>query len=178
MRLWVLAGALLVAGGEAGAQGLESYRFKWIGANGYRLAGGMAFDPAAAGDDGLIREDAVECFFIEGYRHDRPLGRWGLAALREETTFYLEFDPRTRRFSLPSEEAPVTQGWNMDGVGDNCGAGGFGFNVGNYAQDICLDNRLIADSQIDPWTELRAVPDPGLAMPDDACRGPVLMMKR
>jgi hypothetical protein len=38
----------------------------------------------------------------------------------------------------------------------NCGKPGFGFNSGNYAQDICVNGTYIQASSIDPATPLTA----------------------
>jgi hypothetical protein len=41
---------------------------------------------------------------------------------------------------------------------NDCGVGGFGFNGGNWAQDVCIDNTYIEVSSIDPYTPLQAYP--------------------
>jgi hypothetical protein len=72
----------------------------------------------------------------------------------------------------------MPQAWNMDGFGRNCGPGGFGFNIGGAAQDICVDGRLIVASQVPPPTPLAATPAPGLSFPPDACSGELLLGRR
>lgn len=72
----------------------------------------------------------------------------------------------------------MPQAWNMNGRGDNCGAGGFGFNLGSFAQDLCKDNTLIVDSQVSPFQTLPAERDDSYAFPPDACLEPALLSLR
>ena len=69
----------------------------------------------------------------------------------------------------------MPQAWNMDGGGYNCGQGGFGFNIGDFAQDICVDNTLIQASQIDPHTPLGAERDDAHTFGPQACLAPMLL---
>jgi hypothetical protein len=91
--------------------------------------------------------------------------------LRPETTWVLTFDAATGSFAPWGPGAEMPQAWNMDGGGYDCGAGGFGFNIGNAAQDLCIDGQLIFDSQVTPERPFPAQPAPGFAFPADACRG-------
>ncbi|QQA43664.1 hypothetical protein [Pelagovum pacificum] len=161
----------------AAAADTATYKFKWAGSDGYRMDGVMSFDATLLSTRERITHDDLDCFAISGTHEGAPIGTWGLAELLPETTWYLEFDVASESFTLPNSETAVTQGWNMNGTGNDCGVDGFGFNLGNYAQDICVDNELVVASQVDPTAPFPAVRDDGLALPANACPGAVLMMK-
>jgi hypothetical protein len=63
----------------------------------------------------------------------------------------------------------------MNGAGDDCGIGGFGFNLGNLGQDFCLDNRTVVASRIAPEIPFPATRDDGYVFPRGACTGPDLL---
>ncbi len=153
------------------------WRFVWDGANGYRMVGAMAFDAALLGHE-VVFEDDLTCFVIEGFHEDEPLGRWALRHLDEETTWRLHFLPAQSRFVVDGEGIPMPQAWNMNGAGDDCGIGGFGFNLGNLGQDFCKDNDFILESRVDPPQPLPAVRDDGVRFPADACLAPDLLSLR
>jgi hypothetical protein len=165
--------AILAPAGAATAE-LSTWRFTWEGAGGYRIEGRMAFDAAHLSRPEL-RADDIACFVIEGFHGDRPIGRWALGQRGPATTWILTFLPTERAFAVYGPDHPMPQAWNMDGFGTDCGPGGFGFNVGNWAQDICVDGRLIVASQVAPSQPLPAVPAPGLGFPPDACPGDLLI---
>lgn len=169
-----LAGGLLCL--SAGATSAEEarYRFEWQGGGGYVMRGGMSFDAELLGG-GIVMASDLTCFFIEGSRDGDPVGRWALSMLNEETSWVLTFLPQSSEFAVFGEGAMMPQAWNMDGFGTDCGAGGFGFNIGDAAQDICLDGALITESQVDPYRPFPAAPAPDFDFPRDACRGPDLL---
>jgi hypothetical protein len=150
------------------------FNFCWLGANGFTMTGVIGF-PDAALSKPLVTEADVTLFRITGYEDGVAIGRWSLDDLKPGTTWLLRFDPATLTFptggNFPGDAA---QGWNADGDVQDCGPGGFGFNSGNYAQDICLNGVWIAQSSIDPATPLRATTDPVTAQ----CDGPLLLGKR
>lgn len=53
----------------------------------------------------------------------------------------------------------ASQGWNANGDVTDCGTPGFGFNSGNFAQDICLNGAYVEASSIAPDTLLLATLD-------------------
>lgn len=134
-----------------------AYEFLWTGSNGYTLEGAILIPDRLATSD-YINERQVECFWIKVYRNDEPLGRWGLGERTEDTTWTLNFEPKNLRFRTGgSSHTAYGQEWNMNGAGYDCGKTGVGFNVGGYAQDVCVKNRLITSSQVKPATPLSAV---------------------
>ena len=167
--IWrVLFGFLMIP--AAGAA--QDFRFEWQGGGGYSMRGAVSFAP---GDGkGILTQNDVQCFEIEGFLNGEPVGRWALGMLAAETFWLLEFDPRSARFLTPYETNSMPQAWNMSGLGDGCGAGGFGFNLGSAAQDICIDDRLIEESQIDPPTPFPATEVSGHLFSPDACMGTVV----
>ena len=159
----------------APAQAAElAYSFLWQGEGGYAVRGALSYD-AAFGTGDLVHEEELTCFVIEGLKDGTPIGRWALGDLTEETSWKLTFDPARPAFVVEGEGIDMPQAWNMDGFGTDCGAGGFGFNIGNAAQDICLDGALITESQVDPYRPFPAAPAPDFDFPRDACRGPDLL---
>lgn len=149
-----------------------TYRFDWQGEGGYAMRGAVSFDPA---NGPLITADEVICFAIEGYKDARPIGRWALAGLLPDTHWRLHFDMRRDAFFVEGDGISMPQAWNMAGNGRECGRDGFGFNLGNIAQDLCLDDRLIVESQTDPFKPFPALRDDSYVFPRDACLGPALL---
>lgn len=168
-----IAVLLTLLAGPAVAE-TASWRFAWDGANGYRMVGAMAFDAGLIGDR-MVYEDDMICFVIEGFHNAEPIGRWALGTLNEETTWRLHFLPEQSRFVVDGEGIPMPQAWNMNGAGDDCGVGGFGFNLGNLGQDFCRDNGFILESRVDPPQPFPAVRDDTVSFPADACLGPDLL---
>lgn len=166
---WILACAAGMAAAEP-----ETWAFEWQGSGGYAVRGGLSYDSAAVQGPFVVEGD-VTCFVIEGTRDGAAVGRWALGQLNEETTWRLHFDPARGSFLVEGDGIWMPQAWNMDGEGIDCGAGGFGFNIGNAAQDICLDNRLIVESQVTPDRAFPAVPVERYDFPSDACIGPALL---
>ena len=122
-----------------------------------------------------MTETEVQCFFIDGYHEGERIGHWALGRLAPETSWTLTFDPVASEFVVYGAGAFMPQAWNMNGFGDDCGTEGFGFNIGNAAQDLCLDGKLLVASQIPPERPFPARPDPGARFPSDACAGDLLL---
>ena len=163
---------LLLFAGAASAEP-ATWRFSWEGEGGYALRGALRYDTAETGR--IVRETDLSCFVIEGMRDEVPVGRWALTELTNETTWRLHFDAEAGAFLVEGDGAWMPQAWNMDGTGDDCGPDGFGFNIGNAAQDLCLDNRLVVASQVDPFRPFPAVRDDKAELPGDACYAPPLL---
>lgn len=165
-----VAAVLAVLAGPAQA---AQFNFCWSGSNGYTMTGSIGFADALMARS-IVTEEDVSLFRIAGFRDGVAIGKWNLNDLAEDTTWHLRFDPRTLTFptggSFPGE---ASQGWNANGDVTDCGLGGFGFNSGNYAQDICLDGVWIRDSSIPPETLLGATAGP--VTPD--CKGAPLLGK-
>lgn len=130
--------------------------FCWVGAAGYTMTGTMQF-PDALLYKAVVTDRDVTRFKISGYRDGTYLGGWDMADRGDETTFHLRFDPIGMVF-LMGGSFPTThsQGWNADGRVENCGTPGFGFNSGNFGQDVCVNGRYILESSIAPDTPLFA----------------------
>jgi len=147
--------ALLVATPANAAQ----FQFCWVGANGYTMEGQIEF-PDEYADTGLITEAEVTGFKIIGLIDGVAVGSWNLNQLTPDTSWTLRFDTATLRFPTGGIRPENSyQEWNASGQVDDCGAvGGFGWNGGNYAQDVCINNTWVEDSSIDPNTPLFAQP--------------------
>ncbi|WP_207510547.1 hypothetical protein [Cognatiyoonia koreensis] len=123
----------------------------------------------------LITEDDVAAFEIIGYLNGKRIGSWNIDARTADQTWHLRFDPVSMTFLTGGWFASTnSQGWNADGSVDNCGAPGFGFNSGSYAQDICLNGAYIRGSSIPPETPIFATT--AKVMPD--CNQTIPMGKR
>ena len=135
------------------------FQFCWVGANGYTIEGRIEF-PDGFQSTGIITETDVTDFQIIGFLDGVAIGSWGLERLTPETSWTLRFDTNTLRFPTGGIRSQNSyQEWNANGRVNDCGAvGGFGFNGGNYAQDVCVDNLWIEDSSIDPNTPIFAQP--------------------
>lgn len=151
-----------------------TYRFAWKGANGYSMTGAMAFDSALLSER-IVREGDLSCFHITGFFEDQQIGRWALTMLNEDTSWRLHFVPAEQAFVVEGRGIAMAQAWNMNGAGDDCGKGGFGFNLGNLGQDFCRNDEPLFDSRIDPFTPFPAVRDDSYVFPADACNGPAIL---
>ncbi|WP_298497555.1 hypothetical protein [uncultured Maritimibacter sp.] len=151
-----------------------TYRFQWQGAGGYSLRGVMSFDESLAGAD-VVYEGDLTCFAIEGYEGKKPIGRWALGMLTEETSWTVTFLPEPSQFVVYSDAAQMPQAWNMNGLGEDCGTPGFGFNIGNQAQDLCLNGEWVWESQVEPSRPFPAVRDDNVEFPPDACRETMML---
>ncbi len=128
------------------------YYFCWQGANGYTMTGQMSVDPTALNKP-LVTQDDVTEFRIAGYRDGFLLGKWDKAARDADDSWFLNFDPAAREFLTPAAMGlGVSQAWNANGNADDCGNPGFGFNLGNFAQDFCVNGVWVEESGMPPET--------------------------
>lgn len=132
----------------------------WTGAGGYTMTGRMEL-PDSAMRKGMVRETDVTAFKITGYLNAVRIGSWNMIEQTEATSWTLYFDPNTFTFPTAADLGKsVSQEWNADGNVDDCGTPGFGFNAGNWAQDVCVNGTYIESSSIDPDTTFFATYDP------------------
>ena len=145
----ILAILLTVYAGQAHA---ADYYFCWLGGSGYTMTGQMSVAPAALSKT-IIREDDVTEFRIAGYLDGQLLGKWDKDDRDDLSSWTLHFDPARNAFLTPMDAGlGVSQAWNADGTATDCGNPGFGFNLGNYAQDFCLNGVWIEESGMPPET--------------------------
>ena len=72
---------------------------------------------------------------------------------RPNSSWLLNFNPATNEFLTPGQAGlGVSQAWNADGSAEDCGNPGFGFNLGNFAQDFCVNGVWIEESGMPPET--------------------------
>lgn len=154
----LLALAALVATAALPAHAAR-FQFCWIGGNGYTMLGEIEF-PDSLLNTGRITEAQVTDFRIQGFRDGVPIGFWSLSMRNPTTSWTLSFDTTALEFPMGGSRTLGTyQEWNANGRVNDCGAvDGFGFNGGNWAQDVCINNTYIEDSSIDPLTPLKALP--------------------
>jgi len=146
----------------------------WTGGSGYTMTGRMDL-PDKAMRKTLVTEADITAFQITGYLKGERIGSWSLKDRKPNTTWILRFEPKTLSFPVGGNFGSlVSQGWNADGNVDDCGTPGFGFNSGNYAQDVCINGVYIEASSIDPDTPLMATYDP--VTPD--CRSAAALSKQ
>jgi len=145
----LITAALIVS---AGATHAETRHICWRGANGYIMTGQFEY-PDALAARAVIREDDLVAFRIEGFRDGVLIGAWSLDQLEPGTSWLFRYDPGRHIFPL-SDPGGLYQMWNANGMVNDCGTPGFGFNAGNGGQDICLDDTFLTASTIDPATPL------------------------
>lgn len=132
------------------------FQFCWIGGAGYTMEGIIEFPDALLGT-GIINETQVTEFRIYGFHNGMPVGSWTLDQRTAQTTWTLSFDTTKLEFPTGGERLLNRyQAWNANGAVNDCGENGFGFNAGNWAQDVCIDNTYIEVSSIDRDTPLPA----------------------
>jgi len=154
------------------AASAASYEFTWTGSNGYRVEGALAISDTLTRSD-LITTHDVECFRITGYHNDRLLGHWNLGDLTPETSWNVNFKPKALRFPMGgSSLGREGQEWNMNGNGNSCGPDGFGFNSGTFAQDICVNGRIIVPSQVSRYKPLSATRNDDIEFKAHDCPSP------
>jgi hypothetical protein len=145
----------------------------WTGGSGYTMTGRMEL-PASAMRKSMVRETDIAAFKITGYLNSVRVGSWNLMNKTPTTSWALYFDPATFTFPTAIDlNLQVSQEWNANGDVDDCGNPGFGFNAGNFAQDVCINSQYIEPSSIDPGTTLFATYDP--VTPD--CRSAAALSK-
>ncbi len=172
LRLVPVLGLVWMAGAAVAEP--VTYAFEWTGGGGYAVKGALQYDSAAISGPFVLAQD-LSCFVIEGSKEGAPVGRWALTMLNEETSWRLHFDPVSGAFLVDGQGIWMPQAWNMNGEGNDCGKGGFGFNIGNAAQDICIDNKLIVESQMAPAEPFPAIRVEDFDFPADACTAPPML---
>ena len=157
MRLLPATLAVTLATAPMAHASAARYQFCWVGANGYTMEGTLTLREGASG---IATEADVTDFQIIGFHEGIALGSWTLDQRTPQTSFLLRFNTDTLEFPTGGiRSANTYQEWNANGQVDNCGAvDGFGWNGGNYAQDVCVNNTWVEDSSIDPNTPLFAQP--------------------
>lgn len=157
MRFACLTAAVLLA--ATAPLHAARYQFCWIGGAGYTMRGIIEIPPQLVGK-GIITEADVVDFRIWGFHDGLPVGSWSVDQLTPTTTWVLRFDTDGLFFPTGGIRAENSyQAWNANGQVNDCGTGGFGFNGGNYMQDVCIDNTYIEASSIDRFTPLPAFPE-------------------
>jgi hypothetical protein len=152
-----VAAALALFGTQV--QAVDFY-FCWDGANGYTMTGQMSLNPAALSQP-LVTEADVTEFRIAGYLDGVLIGKWDMQTRTENSPWFLTFDPTRSAFLTPGELGlGISQAWNAGGNADDCGDPGFGFNLGNYAQDFCLNGVWVEESGMPPETPFLVSPIP------------------
>lgn len=143
--------AVVAAFGATPVQAIDYY-FCWQGANGYTMIGQMAIAPAAIAQP-MVTEQDVTTFRIAGYRDGALIGKWDMASRAADAPWLLHFYPARGAFATPGDLGlGVSQAWNAGGDADDCGTPGFGFNLGDYAQDFCLNGTWVEESGMPPET--------------------------
>jgi hypothetical protein len=148
--------------------------FRWEGSGGYAVSGALQYDTRDVSGP-LVRDSDLICFHVDGTKDGEAIGHWGLRMLNEETDWRLFLDPEGPELLVEGMGVDMPQAWNMDGFGTSCGAGGFGFNIGSAAQDLCLDGALLYESQVDPFRPFPVERVTEHAFPPYACNAPALM---
>ena len=135
------------------------FQFCWVGANGYTMEGLIEF-PDNLMSTGIITENDVSGFQIIGFLDGVAVGSWDMRDATPNTSWTLRFDTNSLQFPTGGIRSQDSyQEWNANGNVNDCGAvDGFGFNGGNYAQDVCINNVWIEESSIDPEIPLFAKP--------------------
>lgn len=165
--------SLLIAGLAEPAIAAE-INLCWRGDNGYTMTGRMTV-PDSAMFQAILTERDVQAFKISGYLKGQLIGTWNSAARGADATWHLRFDPAGMTFLTGGSFASTaSQGWNADGTSENCGTPGFGFNSGNFGQDLCVNGTWIEASSVAPETPFLATLDP--VTPD--CRNTAAVSKR
>lgn len=136
------------------------YYFCWQGANGYTMTGQMSIVPSSLNKP-VVTQDDVTLFKIAGYQEGTLLGKWDMATRDADDVWVLFFDPGRNAFMTPGDVGlGISQAWNANGDANDCGNPGFGFNLGNYAQDFCLNGRWVEESGMPPETTFLVSPTP------------------
>lgn len=156
----MIRGLALVASLLASNAHAADFYFCWQGSNGYTMTGQMSINPIALNKP-VVTQDDVLLFRIAGYQDGVLLGKWDMATRDETASWVLNYDPARSVFMTPGEMGlGVSQAWNANGDADDCGTPGFGFNLGNYAQDFCLNGQWIEESGMPPETPFLVSPVP------------------
>jgi len=136
------------------------FYFCWLGANDYTMTGQMTITPSALNKPVVTQDDVIR-FKIAGYQEGRLLGKWDMETRAPDDTWVLFFDPGRSVFMTPGDVGlGVSQAWNANGNADDCGNPGFGFNLGNFAQDFCVNGVWVEESGMPPETTFLVSPTP------------------
>ena len=136
------------------------FYFCWQGSNGYSMTGQMTINPTALNKPVVTQSDVI-LFKIAGYQDAQLLGKWDMESLQDTTSWLLNYDPGRSVFLTPGEMGlGVSKAWNAGGTATDCGDPGFGFNLGNYAQDFCLNGTWVEESGMPPETPFLVSPVP------------------
>jgi len=146
-------GLALAFGSSGGSAALFS--LSWTGANGYGMTGQFSFADSLLGT-GVIDETQIETFSIEGFLNGAALGSFTLDPSSPPTFWNVNFDTDLLAFLVGGNSTSGTgQQWNQSGnTGRGCGNPGFGFNSGDFSQDICVDNNFVSASSVPPNTPI------------------------
>jgi hypothetical protein len=156
----MIRGAALALSLVATQTHAADFYFCWQGSNGYTMTGQMTIDPTALNKP-VVTQDDVSLFKIAGYLNGALLGKWDMATRTSDASWFLNFDPARREFMTPGDVGlGVSQAWNANGDADDCGTPGFGFNLGNFAQDFCLNGVWVEESGMPPETTFLVSPIP------------------
>lgn len=147
---------LILAAGPVAA---ETRYICWQGANGYAMTGSFSFPDNLTG--GLVTEADLTDFRIKGWLDGQPIGAWDMREATPFTSWMLRYDAGRDEFRLGDTDTGLYQMWNAGGSADDCGTPGFGFNAGNNAQDLCLNDTWVVDSMVDPMRPILGRPRPG-----------------
>ena len=144
----------------ANSANAADFYFCWQGSNGYTMTGQMSINSAALNKP-IVTQNDVTLFRIAGYQDGQLLGKWDAANLQNGTSWFLNYDPARSVFMTPDEMGlGVSQAWNADGTATDCGNPGFGFNLGNFAQDFCVNGVWVEESGMPPETPFFVSPVP------------------
>lgn len=155
IRLAALALSLIATNTQA-----ADYYFCWLGGNDYTMTGQMTINPVALNKP-VVTQDDVTLFKIAGYLEGTLIGKWDMATRAPDASWVLNFDPARNAFMTPGDVGlGVSQAWNANGDANDCGNPGFGFNLGNYAQDFCLNGVWVQASGMPPETPFLVSPTP------------------
>lgn len=155
IRVAALALSLIATNAQA-----ADYYFCWLGGNDYTMTGQMTINPVALNKP-VVTQDDVTLFKIAGYLEGTLIGKWDMATRAPDASWVLNFDPARNAFMTPGDVGlGVSQAWNANGDANDCGNPGFGFNLGNYAQDFCLNGVWVQASGMPPETPFLVSPTP------------------
>ncbi|MGB1235683.1 MAG: hypothetical protein ACPG5U_08115 [Planktomarina sp.] len=152
-----------------------TYSFVWTGSGDYSVKGAFSFDEGEISNAFVFSDDVV-CFEMTGFHKDQEIGKTSLVDMEGTQNWIFHFDHRSKRLLVHGDTfLSMPQAWNMGGRGNDCGEAGFGLNIGSAAQDICINNTLIYESQIHPSTPFPVHVDPDYAYTQMHCPGDQLL---
>ena len=157
MRLFLLTFTLILSASIARS---AEYNFCWTGSNGYTINGKFEV-PDEIGTSRIVTERDLTKFKISGYHEGHFLGSWNASHRAAGTTWHFRFDPVNMTLPTGGQfSSPESQGWNANGQVDDCGSPGFGFNAGDFAQDICLNGQFVLASSVEATSPIHVTTAP------------------